>query len=1267
MFEGFAWPLAFAGLAAAPLLLWLHRRARPTGQVPFTAFFLLPSSVREGLAGRRWRAPFLLALRLLAVALLVWQAAGPLARPPGTLVITAGPVTPEPGWAAPVTYVRAGRPASVADAPDTLAVVAGTPDWSGALLLGRRLSPEAAVVFRPRAPTARILGGGASVRGAEVEVALQAEGVNALRLVDAAGVEHPLVLRDGFARLTARLPAGGAVVLAPDADPFALCVPDARPLPVADAGWPPAAAFDEALDALESAGLAARVPVERAVWWPATGALPAESQWARWAPFAPDRTHVHFPGAIADDAQGAEPLLPADDSPTPGAMVRRFTPLAPAASPTWYAGDAVAADRGAGADGRFVRFGFLPAESDLPETAAWPVHLRTLVEADRAARSGCRVHRAGEPLTVTASGAFTLRPPGGSTRAITPTGDTATLDALDEPGLYRLEQGDRKATLAVQAGSMESAGPPDASAWAVPAAPPTPDVSVTWVLAAAVALLGALLAGGRRRSALAWGGVALALGAAADPRVGLGDPGGVVVAVDTSGSMPRAETREALAALAAALGPDTSVTYVSGDDAVRGVGPSPDLTPGGGTRAAPILQAAQGLADASGAVIHVTDGRAPDLPVAGPRPVFPLLVAAALEHGDTAVLSATATRQGDQVYVRTRLVSDRSTDADVEIDRFSTELRLEPGLRRTVSARIRAVNVDTVPVRVQAHDDALPQNDRRLVPIDGEAGARLAVVTDPATAAGPRAWGEAAGFAVDAFEPAALGTHEPRLWGAQALAVHDVPVDALPAGAVDALDAFVRRGGLLLLTGRTRAFGPGGWAGQPLERLSPLTSDPRPPGAGRLGLLLALDRSGSMASEAGGIGPEAVGRLARGLAAGLRAEDDRIGVLAFGTQAQVMLAPTPAGEVAAGALPVPAAHRGGTYLVPALLEATRVLQATEADARVLVVVTDGKFADGGEPMPLEALRGAGIRLLAVLVGEDVEPAPLEALAEATGGRLVIGQVGQVLRLAAAGVGSLGDGGLFAGPGAPTPGPAWGARVGGDAPRIDGRVRVRERPTARVLARVDGEALLAEWQVGAGRVVALATDAWALPAAGWAALLAPARAVPDGEARLLLDGDDVVLVTAPDAPPPTSGTLSAPGGAERPLSFRCEGPGRHRATLPPALAADAPPVTVSVAVGGAVVSRRVMPPLPAEWRPSPPDLAGLGAQAAVAGGRRLLGPDDVDPVLDALARDAGRPLAPWLLLGALLLALLDAAAWAGLGARFPGLARPSPLQAAEGSG
>jgi Mg-chelatase subunit ChlD len=1134
MFEAFAWPLAFVGLAAGPVLLWLHRRAHPTGQVPFSAFFLLPRGLREGLAGRRWRSPWLLALRLIALGILIWQAAGPLARRPGTLLISAGPVRPEPGWATPIVSVRAGHPPTLVASPERIAVVAGSPDWAGALLLGRQSAPDAAVVFRPRTPSARIVGGGAAVRGAQVEVAVQAEGPKTLRLVDAKGAEHVLAVTDGLARLTAPLPPGGAVVIGGDADPFAMCVPDARPMPVAETGWPAAAAFDDALDALEVAGLAVRVPLERAVWWPAGGPLDPEAQWARWAPFGPDRTHFHFPGVDAGDARGAEPLLPADDSPTPGATVRVFTPLAPAATPTWYAGDAVAADRGTGESGRFVRFGFFPADSDLPETGAWPVHLRSLLEADRAARAACRVHRAGDSLTITATAPVTLRHPGGIERSLAPVGDALTLDGLDEPGLYRLTQGDHTAWLAVQPGPTEIVGPPDAANWVVPAAPATPDVSVAWVLGAVAVLLGALLAGRRGRSAMAWGGLACALAAATDPRFGLGSAGAVIVAVDTSGSMPRAETREALAALQAALGPDQPLTFVWGDDAVRGVGPAPDLMPGRGTRSAPILHAALGLAGASGAVVFVTDGRAPDLPVAGARPVFPLLVSPGLDHGDTAVLGATATRQGDQVYVRARLLSDRSTDADVEIDRYSTELRLEPGRERTVSARIRAVNVDAVPVRVQAHDDVQPLNDRRLVPIDGDVGARLAVIADASAAAGPQAWGEAAGFSVATFEPEALGTKEPRLWGAQALVIHDVPVDALPAGSADALSDFVRGGGLLLLSGRARAFGPGGWAGQPLERLSPLTSDPRPPGAGRLGLLLALDRSGSMASEAGGIGPEAVGRLARGLAAGLRPEDDRVGVLAFGTQAQVLLAPTPAGAVAGGVLPVPAGHRGGTYLVPALLEAIAVLQATEADARVLVVVTDGKFADGGEPMPLEALRGAGIRLLAVLVGEDVETAPLEALAEATGGRFVIGQVGEVLRLAAAGVAGLGEGGLLAGPGAPTPGPAWGARVGGDAPRIEGRVRVRERPSARVLARVDGEPFLAEWQVGAGRVVALATDAWALPGAGWAALLAPARAAPDGEARLLLDADDVVLVTDPEAPLPTDATLIDAAGGHSPL-------------------------------------------------------------------------------------------------------------------------------------
>ena len=1245
MSEVFAWPLALAGLVALPALVYWHRRARPDAGRLFSAFFLLPPAVREGLSGRRFRAPFLLIVRLAAALMLVLLAASPTNRRPGTLVLTAGPLTAEPGWAEPVTYVRAGHPPTVADEPTRIAVVAGRPDWSAALLRGRREAPEAPVVFRPHVPHARIVGAGAEVVDGGIVLVVQAEGLTTARLVDAQGEAHALAFQGGLARFAGRLPAGPAVVQGEGADPHPLCVPDARPIPVAETGFAAEAELDTAFDVLQPLGLIERVPLERSVWRPAASVEDPPARFLRWAPFSPDVTRFSFPDT--PPTRGAEPLLPVDATPAPGAVVRAFSPLAPAASPTWYAGDAVVADAGQGLDGRFRRFGFWPAASDLPETAAWPVHLRDIARFDQRARVRCRAHAAGAALTLSVDAPLEWRRPDGRvTREASKDGLT-TLDGLDEPGLHRLTSGDEIAWVAVNGEPAADAGPPSESEFVAPPTPLDAPVSGVGAAVAVLLLLTAVGLGRRVRSALAWAAVLAAVAGAFEPRVFPGAPGTIVVAVDSSGSMPARETLEALTAVEGALGAGTTVVRVMGDDQVRRVGPGDTLAGGGATRASPLLHTASQLAGPNGAVIYLSDGHAPDLPVAMGQPVFPLQIRGA--HTDAAVLSATASRLGDQLYVRSQIIADAPTAADVEIDRFSTELDLEPGKPRTVVARIRASNAENVVVRVQAHDDTRPGNDRRRVPIEGAAGGRMVVVArDETAAAAARAWGQAAGFEVAVHAPAALGSDDPGFWGASALVIHDVPAEQFPAAAPARLTAFVRGGGMLLFAGRAASFGPGGWAGRPWEALSPVTSDPRPPGAGRLALVLLLDRSGSMAAEAGGLGAEGVGRLARGLAAGLRPVDDRLGIVAFGTSPQVLQTPVPAGTFERAPLPVPAVVRGGTLIRPALATGLDLLQAAEADARVLVVVTDGKFADGGEPMPLDALRAAGVRLLVVLVGGDVEPAPLEDLAQATGGTLVIGRSDEVLRLSAAGVGALAGGGLLAGPGAPTPGSAWGARIGGDAPRIEGRVRVRERPTARVLARVDGEPLLAEWQVGAGRVAALATDAWSLSPAGWAAFFAPARAGRAGGARLSVEGGEAVLWVPPEISmgAPTPARLVQSDGAVRVLSWRCTGPGQFRATLPAGGPLDGAPWTLTTDVGPEIVTHRFAAPLSEESRPRAPETAGLEAEAALTGGAMLDSAVALDGVRAALRRGGGRSIAPILFLIALVALMLDVAEWAG---------------------
>ncbi|MBU0551034.1 BatA domain-containing protein, partial [Myxococcota bacterium] len=148
-------PWALWALAAViPALIWLHLGARPKGDQPFSAFFLLRRATLEGAGAARLRAPLLLAARLAATLALIIALAGPYLRGEGTLVLAAGPL-PQPrpdAWSAPLTVVRAGRPPRLDEAP---APVLGPPSWSSALLLGRQHAPHATVARVPplKAPT----------------------------------------------------------------------------------------------------------------------------------------------------------------------------------------------------------------------------------------------------------------------------------------------------------------------------------------------------------------------------------------------------------------------------------------------------------------------------------------------------------------------------------------------------------------------------------------------------------------------------------------------------------------------------------------------------------------------------------------------------------------------------------------------------------------------------------------------------------------------------------------------------------------------------------------------------------------------------------------------------------------------------------------------------------------------------------------------------------------------------------------------------------
>lgn len=1251
------YPEAWLLLLGLGLLWWLHLRAQPEGTRFYTAFFLLEEAAGAGERGRKIRQRWLWLARSLAwlALLLVIVQLRPV-QTGGTVLISDGPVGQiDAGWPQPVRLLRAGQPPEWHEgAPAQLPRVLGSPDWPGAWLMARQAQPDARIEWVRHTPGARITGAGAAQSGARtmiVAATADSEAAPTLHLPD--GRAWPLQPQGGFYALTEALPEGIAHLSLVGAEDWPLCLPDLRPLSYATEGWPEAvlALFALREDLIEAApGVQAQLQV---------GVAPAARD--AWAPFAPARTLFSF-GQGDGDERPTAPLSFAHELPAPGASVHRWRPLQARGEVWLHAEDEPVVTQAAGREGAVVRFGFEPEQSDLPESAAWPVLFEEILQRARGLHSRCRVHRAEARLVIdTAPGqAVRLTSPQGQTRALrAPSSGRLALDGLDSQGHYRLESEGQTAWIAVvpsvgQAGSIEVPERIEASL------PPSPQGSPTlrrvFAGLAALLLCGAWALSRRWRSPWALLAVLCAAAIPLDLHLGEGAVGPVVVAVDVSDSMPAQALEQALQQVESQLrAVQAPLLRVEGAAEVHRVveAPEPLVLGGGRTRLAGVIGAADRLAGPHGAVVLLSDGQAPDLPT--PTRSALSVVPVNDPEPDARVLQLQAFSLGGQIFARAQVVADRPVAGTLRLGPASLPVRLDTeaqwfraGFSRAELDQEVGGQRDRVRARISVKDDRAPGNDERWAPIEDTERAS-AVAVGPHTAA----WAEAAGLEPVSVDAAGLWEQGARFARARALLLNDVPLDALRPALIEALRHYVEGGGFLLLAGRTQAFGPGGWANSPLEALSPLRSDPRPPGEGRVALALVVDSSGSMADEAGGIGPQGWSSLVSGLASDLR-DEDYLGIVTFAGEAQVLLAPTLRAQLDPAQIPVPEAARGGTNILPALRETAALLGRTPAEVRVALVVTDGQFSDGQEGPELaaltERLHSLGVRMEALVVGPDPRRFPLNRVVEGTGGELRYAPDEPLAKLGRIGLLGAASGGLLAEKSTVLADQAWAARVGGALPAVEARVRVRAQPQARVLARAQGEPLLAEWTLGEGRVVALATDAWALSAPQWAALLAPASAPRPALSSLSAEEAGLFWRGAPEEPPPL-GPLVLVDGADRryELPIFVEGPGEAFAPWPEGLSAQPGLLDLSLRTSLGPLAVRRTRPLPQELRETGLNVAALKAQVAVSGGA-LLAAEDARRALSYRRAAPGRDLGPFLALAALLLLLIETARWATAGRR-----------------
>jgi uncharacterized membrane protein len=306
---------------------------------------------------------------------------------------------------------------------------------------------------------------------------------------------------------------------------------------------------------------------------------------------------------------------------------------------------------------------------------------------------------------------------------------------------------------------------------------------------------------------------------------------------------------------------------------------------------------------------------------------------------------------------------------------------------------------------------------------------------------------------------------------------------------------YVADGGALAMVGGDQSFGLGGYAGSAIAKMMPVVMKPPEHHERKRALILILDKSGSMGRN---------DKLNYAKAAALTVtkslkDTDLVGVIGFDSQPFVVVPLEPVAQVRpyfAQLVDRLSAH-GTTFMLPALQEADRTLAQSGASLKHVVVLTDGETG-GTAAMYYDLVstmhheRGATISTIAI--GREANLPLLEAIAKYGGGGFYQTDSPETLpELFLEDVNRRGGGDTtmvekeFM-PYTVTPDPVLKDLAGRRLGPLKGFVATDLKPGAALSMFVESngtrEPILASWKYGAGKTLAMTTDASGRWSASW---------------------------------------------------------------------------------------------------------------------------------------------------------------------------------------
>jgi Ca-activated chloride channel family protein len=340
------------------------------------------------------------------------------------------------------------------------------------------------------------------------------------------------------------------------------------------------------------------------------------------------------------------------------------------------------------------------------------------------------------------------------------------------------------------------------------------------------------------------------------------------------------------------------------------------------------------------------------------------------------------------------------------------------------------------------------------------------------------------------FEPSVVpvtgGAWDGSAAGYDAVLINNVPSERIAPAAQNALAAYVSRGGSLAMVGGDSSFGLGGYADSPLAPVMPVVMKPPQHKVRTRALVLIIDKSGSMGrNDKLNYAKAAAETVTKTLK-----DNDLIGVIGFDSQPFVVIPLQSVGQTRPyfDQMVNRLSAHGQTFLIPALREAERTLGGSGAQVKHVVILTDGETGGTAEmyyDLVSRMHHDAGTTISAVAVGEEANVDLLQEIAKYGGGSYY--QTDSPSNLPQLFVEDFhAHGGEVTmvekefTPRTEKPDAILKDLAARQMPPLKGYVSTEIRPRATMSMYIDREGtrepVVASWKYGAGKVMAVTTDA-----------------------------------------------------------------------------------------------------------------------------------------------------------------------------------------------